>query len=201
MAKIFGVVKDFNDNILRNADVYVKDRDGNNIYEAKTNENGYYEIEIKEKNNFSIFIVKDYAVNYLEYLGTNISIIKDIELNAKIGGLEIYGLNCFRIKGAYPSLSIYFRPMSLLRYKNLDENTRSDLEKDNIKITINDENVKILYVNKVKEYLPEDNLDGYLVQVSLPNNTKYEDYNKIEVEVYDKETKEKGMALTFWKDL
>ncbi len=66
--------------------------------------------------------VKDYAEEYLEYWCRNIKGDADIELNIRIDKLEVYGTNAFVIGGGYDSVLVYFRPMSLIKFKNGEEN-------------------------------------------------------------------------------
>ena len=69
--------------------------------------------------------VKDYAIENLEFWCHDLDLTIDQTLDFKFGKLEIYWTNVFQVKGAYPSLMIYFRPMSLEKYKlGLKDNSR-----------------------------------------------------------------------------
>lgn len=45
----------------------------------------------------------------------NLSIKRDAELNICFNTLEVYGLNVFAVKGAFPALMVYFRPTKSIK--------------------------------------------------------------------------------------
>lgn len=129
--------------------------------------------------------VKDYKENYLEFWCQNINLTRDIFINAKIDQLEIYGLYCFRVLGAYPSLTVYFRPMSLEKYNKQEADILPHITNNFIKVFINNENVKVLKVNRVKEYCGEVCMIAYLMQVSLPEKLLNENEKFLDVQILD----------------
>lgn len=211
MVKLFGKVTDYHGNPLSNVDVLIKDKNFQDIYKAITDEDGYYEIEVKKDIYYAIAIVRDYSVKYLEYWAWNVPMIKDQEINAKINGLEIYAINVFVVQGAYEALMIYFRSMSLQRHKNINLrdsinsnsiiNISPDLSKEDIKVEIENREVNLLEINRVKEYIGQNKyMYSYLIQVELPKNIDRKTYNKVDIELIDRETGERGSGSVFWKE-
>lgn len=205
MVKVYGRVTDFENNPLENAEVFIKDRVFNDVYKTVTNKNGEYEIQIVEGLYYAIAIVKDYTINYLEYWAWNVPVYKNTEISCKIGGLEVYAINCYDIQGAWPSLMIYFRPMSLQLAKDLIAKSVEPIKispmlyKDSIKVSVNNKLTDILELNGIKEYVGEcKRMGAYLIQAQLPHNINKDDYNKIDIEIYNKETDEKGQGCSFW---
>ena len=45
----------------------------------------------------------------------NLSIKQDAELDIRSNILEVYGLNVFAVKGAFPALMVYFRPTKSIK--------------------------------------------------------------------------------------
>lgn len=224
--KLYGKITDFNNMPLSEAVVRLISDKFEDIHVTYTDTNGNYELEVEKGTYYTFFACKDYNINHLEYWAWNVPIFDNMELNARIDGIEIYALNAFRIQGAHPAISLYFRPMSLKKGKKLqelgywDSDTKTDkkavdifdiapeLSNSDIEVYVDDKKVEVLGVNKTLEYVGKniDNKDehmyGYLIQVSLPADyraTKY-DYKKIHVVLNDKETGEKGEGSVFWKE-
>jgi len=214
--KLQGVVTDFNNAPLEGAVVALKNTSFENLYETYTDKDGKYEIEVKKGLYYTFYACKDYRVNYLEYWAWNIPLYEDKVIDAKIDGLEIYGVNIFQVQGGYPALMIYFRPMSLTRGLKLETDGNLDsleiidispeLEKEDIEVYWDDRKMAIYEVNKVMEYGGKikdlnQHIYSYLIQIELPIEYKEKlyKYNKIDIKLKDKETGERGEGTIFWK--
>lgn len=111
---------------------------------------------------------------------------EDKEVIATIDRLELQGLKVFKIDGEYPTISIYFRPISIVKYLQGDKNTSTKLEE--FKVKINDEVCDIKVVNKVKESLGKSKkVQAYLLNVELPKSGLNNFYNSLFLSVKDKE--------------
>jgi len=205
--RIYGRVTDFNGSAIANCNVEIKDADM-----TQTDGNGGYEINVKKGNYTAIAAVKDYAVSQLEYWGWNAPAFDDIEINMRVDAIEVYAVNAFMIQRSRPfnSMMIYFRPMSLSRYKKLTDidlnssgviNISPDLNENNISVAIDGQTVNILTVNKVIEQGIDKpiKLYGYLVQTTLPETESDGGYAKIHISLNDDVTGEKGEGSLFWK--
>lgn len=224
--KIYGKVTDFNNTPLSGAIVRLINNKFEDLYITSTDDDGKYELEIEQGLYYTFYACKDYKINYLEYWAWNVPIFNDMKLDARIDGLELYGLNAFRVQGAYPSISLYFRPMSLKKGKELEElaywnsKTKTDkkfieildicpeLSKKDIEVQIDGEKVEVFEANKILEYCGKADCDknqyiySYLIQIALPasyRNRKYE-YKKIHITLTDRKTGEKGEGSVFWKE-
>ena len=134
-------------------------------------------------NRYSfITAVKEYAVNYLEYWCHNIDLSTDKTLDMIIDSLEIYGLNVFTVEGAYNSLMVYFRPMSLERFQAGEADISPDIR--SIQISVDGQIVEILSQNHVEEYTGDIMLKAFLMQVSNPNEDR--SWKELTVFVFDK---------------
>lgn len=107
--------------------------------------------------------VKEYGINYLEYWCQNISIHANMTLDVSFDKLEIYGLHVFPVKGAGNSLMVYFRPMSLPKFQQ----GMQDIAPENIviKANIDDQEIRVINTNLVKEFAGGRELSAYLIQV------------------------------------
>lgn len=226
--KVFGKVTDFANNSLQGAVVEVKNRRFEAIYKTYTNSAGEYKISVKKGPYMALTAYKDYKIKWLEYWVWNIPAYQDLRINPRIGGIEVYAMNAFRPQGAYPSLFIYFRPMSLKRYQEFEKKKTDKkidiidvspyLSKDDIEVKIDNKPVKILELNRVREYadgiysliaylvqltLPKRSLIAYLIQAAfrlkLPKSKGKFRYTRIDVTVTDTCTEEKGEGCLFWK--
>jgi hypothetical protein len=224
---ISGKVTDFDNNPLQDAQVQIKNDHFKAIYKACTNKKGEYKIYVKKGLYLAFMAYKDYKTKYLEYWAWNVPVDRDLQFNPHIGGLEVYAMNAFVPQGAYPSLLIYFRPMSLQRFHNM-ESTKAfkktsvidispALSAKDIELRIGGKPVKILELNRVEEYaggitsiiayliqstLPKRSMIGYLVQAVLPIKmlgSKKDEYFRIDITLRDAQTGERGEGCLFWK--
>ena len=107
--------------------------------------------------------VRDYGVSYLEYWCQNISLQANMYLNVSFDKLEIYGLHVFSVKGAGNSLMVYFRPMSLPKFQQ----GMQDIAPDGIviKVSIDNQEMRVISTNLVKEFAGGRELSAYLIQI------------------------------------
>lgn len=225
---ISGKVTDFNNNPLQDALVEIKNDNFEAIYKAYTNDNGEYKIFVEKGLYLAFLACKDYKTKYLEYWAWNVPAYQDLQLNPRIGGIEVYAMNAFVPQGAYPSLLIYFRPMSLKRFHNTERTNAlkkqeiidisPDLSRDDVEVKINGNLVKILELNRVKEYaggissliaylvqsaLPRRSIIAYLIYsalpIRIPKIKRDSGYLRIDITLRDTQTGERGEGCLFWK--
>ncbi len=204
--KLYGRVTDFEGRPLGQAGIRVLGRGfERDIAMAVADEQGRYALEIERGTYLAVWICKDYKEKALEYWAWHVPVEDDLELNARVGGLEVYGLNAFWPKHG-PVLMVYFRPMSLKRVQVWEAGPQEDgtlvdiapdLEPDDIEVTIDGEAVPLLGVNKVREETPPHYMDAYLIQVRAEGVLETDAYRKIGVAIVDRETREKGEGSVF----
>lgn len=185
MSLISGTITNKKGNPMEGVYVSLKDSEFEDMFSTLTNENGEYFLEAADGYYPHMYAVREYAENYLEFWCQNINLYENTVINASIDKLEIYGLHCFRIKGGYPALTIYFRPMSLVKQKAGQSNICPDITKDCIKISINGDESKILHLNKVEEYVGNSCVYAYLLQASIPDKLLPRDKNLLDVQIED----------------
>lgn len=158
-----GYVTDKSKAPIANALVEIKGENFVTLYSTESNEDGYFVLDIPNGQYPFLTAVKDYGVNYLEYWCQNISLQANMSLNVSFDKLEIYGLHVFSVKGAGNSLMVYFRPMSLPKFQQGIQ----DIAPDNIiiKATIDNQEMRIINTNMVKEFAGGRELTAYLIQV------------------------------------
>ena len=176
---LYGTVTDKGGSALSSVLVEVKNSGFETIYSAQTDELGHYEIDLPAGLHPFVTAVRDYAETYLEYWCHNLTIRQDMELNIKIDTLEIYGLNYFRIAGAFPALMVYFRPMSLQKFLSQTENIAPDI--NTMKFSADGNELSVLKVNQVEEFIGDCSLCAYLIQIEEPASN----WNKLELEISD----------------
>ena len=208
MPTVYGVVSSSSGAIFDGAQVLIKNEKFEDLYTASTDGQGEYSIEVNAGEYYAMAIVKDYMTRFLEYWAWDVPIFEDVEINARLGGLEVYGVNTFRVQGAWPSIFVYFRPMSLQRHRESGQHTEKDaastiidispnLVEDDIQIVIENQPVRVLQVNKVVERAGGDALYAYLVQAAIPSVRRPCDRLRVDIEVTDRQTGERGEATVF----
>lgn len=176
-----GYTKDKDGNAIAGAAVEIKDAQFQTIYRAQSDIQGYYFIELLAGKYPFLTAVRDYGKDYLEYWCQNIDLTQDRSLDIRFDSLEIYGLHAFEVKGAYPSLMVYFRPMSLEKYKNGETDICPEV--NSIRAFIDGKEVSVLAKNKVWEYIGEGSLGAFLIQVALPSDVRT--WERLDVEIRD----------------
>ena len=158
-----GYVTDKNKLPIANALVEIKGENFVTLFSTESKEDGYYVLDIPKGQYPFLTAVKDYGVNYLEYWCQNISLQADMSLNVSFDKLEIYGLHAFSVKGAGNSLMVYFRPMSLPKFQQ----SVLDIAPEDIviKATIDNQEMRVINTNVVKEFAGGRELTAYLIQV------------------------------------
>ncbi len=197
---LYGHVYDKNGQPLRDAMVCLKDDCFETLQETLTDKEGAYRLCVEQQTYPFLFVVKDYAERYLEFWGSNIVITEDTQIDARIDTLELYGLNCFQIRGGSDraTLSVYFRPMSLDKYKKNEADICPNIDQTSMRVWINDEACDLLVVNEVREYASNHHLRAYLLEVSMPEALQVEARNVLRVQIRDKDTAALGEAVRYF---
>lgn len=161
--RIEGYVTDKNKSPIANALVEVKGDNFVTLFSTESKEDGHYVLDIPAGQYPFLTAVKEYGINYLEYWCQNISLHANMTLDVSFDKLEIYGLHVFAVKGAGNSLMVYFRPMSLPKFQQ----GMQDIAPENIviKASIDDQEIRVINTNLVKEFAGGRELSAYLIQV------------------------------------
>jgi len=210
MIEIRGRVTDFDGNSIEGADVRLKDRRFEDFCKAVSDADGRYCLQVKEGTYIGMYACKDYGAKNLEFWAWNVPASENLEVNPRFDGLELYAMNAWIPQGAYPSLQVYLRPMSLRRIidKGGTEGLKSasvidiapKLAKEDVAVKIDDQDVTMLEINKLKESAgPKQSMLAYLIQTTLPKQRKDKVFHQIQVTIGDPTTDEKGEGVLFWK--
>jgi len=211
--KIYGTVRDYQNRPIDSAHVILLSKGFQPVSRTMTDAEGQYTMNVPEGNYYAMAVVNmnHYKKSRLEFWAWNIPAQEDIRIDAQYDKMEIYALNAFRPQGAYPSYILYFRPMSLTKVlanpKERQEGRKSDispvLDVSEITVKINQEEVNVLSIQKVQEYVANSNgepqyMYGYLIQTELPA-AKAQEYEHFRVILNDRETGDKGEAVLYKK--
>ncbi len=195
-----GRLTDFNGSPLKEGEVLFNDDNFKAIFSTKTDSEGQFEVEIEQRTYPSVFICKDYKIKHLEFWHWNFNPRKDDFLEVKIDGLELYGIKAWETNPTYPGIIIFFRPMSLKKYKELGELNKNtpiliapNLGIEDLRIAVDGKLAKIIGLNKVKEHISaEQYMEAYLAHISIEGMAP--NLKRITIICKDPETLEQGMA-------
>lgn len=201
---IKGIVTDYDGKPIENAMIMLK---GNNfggfVDTTHSDHSGQYLLKVKKGKYSGLAAVRmeDYGKTRLEFWAWEIPAFKDMLLDIQYDRLEVYGVNVFRVQGAYPGYTIYFRPMSLTRFLTADaESGVMDIappaDKIDIQVEINGEKVTLNSVQRVEEFAGKDKMYGYLIHTE-PGKRSNDKYDTIRILVEDKENGDRGEAIYF----
>ncbi len=195
MANIKGITVG-RDGVLASVSIEIKNEKFETMYQAFSDESGKFELCVPDGTYPFLTAVRSYGDQYLEYWAQNVPAQQEQELHIRIDTLEVYGLHAFTVKGAANALSIYFRPMSLERFKAGEADIAPILTENDIAVTVNGRESKVYVVNMVREYIGEEGgyLSACLIQASIPDGV--EEWERIDIAISDPE-KHIGCATLF----
>ena len=208
--RVFGKITYFDGSPVVEGEVSIRDAWFRKAFQTTTDENGDYELTVTKGKYQALYACKDYAVKNLEFWAWDLVVDRDLEINARIGGLEVYAINAFKEQGG-SGFFIYFRPMSLKRSlaTGLSREEREKLPLldevpklliDNVKIKINDQEAKVQDVLMVKRMVDGGtDMFAYFVQPVLPEGWWKENPVRIWITLTDPQTGEKGEGCLFWE--
>lgn len=196
MGIIRGQVRDKENRPIEGVDVSIMNWDFEQIYQTRTDAEGFYALEAPDGHYPFLTAVKDYGEKNLEYWCSQIELEGQLEISCQIDKLELYGLHVFEVKGAAPALTVYFRPMSLVKYLNQETDIAPELTEESLHCYVNGEECEVLVQNAVKEYAPDGLLTAWLIQISRPGNLA--ERNKLELLLRDRDGN-LGMAGLFFR--
>lgn len=175
--------------------IEIKNEKFETLYQTFSDENGKFELSVPDGVYPFLTAVRDYSSRYLEYWAQNVPAQSETELHIRIDTLEVYGLHAFTVKGAARALSIYFRPMSLEKFKAGEADIAPALKAEDISVAVNGLESKVYVVNRVREYIGEGQyLSAFLMQASIPEGT--EEWERVDITICDAE-KHFGCAALF----
>jgi len=205
--RIAGTVTDFGGRTIGGAEVQVVNNQFQPVARTTTGSQGEYELRVPAGRYMALIAVKDYRVRYLEYWSWNLQATSDLAIDPRIGGLEVYALNAFRPQGGYPALMVYFRPMSLRRFKADSARSASgkrlidiapQLVAEDVSVVLDGAALDVLALSRVTEAAgPTQSMVAYLVHVALPKAWPQGATGRLRLTVSDRETGEQGEATLF----
>lgn len=174
-----GYTRDKDLNPIAGANVYVMSERFEPLHQTVSDEKGFYSFDLLAGKYKYLVAVKDYGEKYLEYWCENIDLSEDRSIDARFDTLEVYGLNAFRVNGAFPALMVYFRPMSLKKALAGEKDICPDIT--SIRAFVNGGEVSVLETNKVREFAGDRSMGAYLIQAALPEGVN--DWERVDVEI------------------
>ncbi|PNW27033.1 carboxypeptidase-like regulatory domain-containing protein [Formosa algae] len=203
--KISGKVTDFNGHPLDSVTIRLKNKAFENMYETLSDEEGNYELTVKEDDYYCLYAIKlsEYRVNKLEYWTWNVPVYKDIIINPQYDRLEIYGINVFEPQVTpQETYMVYIRPMSLTKTLQFASEQKLNTEafksakqaeellnhsdklinispdrvfSEELEININGIKSEVLEIHKITEYARGFKMNGFIIQILKPDDSQNTD--------------------------
>lgn len=188
MNSIYGIVRNEQKEPVANAMVALLDTNLQVACSTETDRNGKFLLQANSKFYPHLLVEKEYGKNYLEYWVNNINLKNNLEINPKIGRLELYKLGFFSSMDMeeVKSLMIYFRPISLHHFKANEKVIAPQIKKESVTISINGEFCEIFLMKTITEHTEGDELPitAYAFKISA-DNLDFNGNNRLEVSVTD----------------
>lgn len=201
---ISGSLSNYAGTPLANGVVHLKGKKFKDLFSAKTDKKGQFSIEAPAGQYLSLYVVKDYAEKYLEFWHWGLNLNRNIHRDIKIDTLELYNITAWK---SFGGLMIYFRPMSLIKYRKTGARGANDpkakgtsvlpkLTQSSIKVSVNNVPAPVRKVQVVDEITSSNGrkIEGILVNAGFPSVGGSPDLFEICLDIEDTDTKEKGMG-------
>ena len=176
-----GHTRDKDGSPIAGANVYILSERFEPLHQGLSDEKGFYSFDLPEGEYKYLVAVKDYGEKYLEYWCENIALTEDRTIDARFDTLEVYALNVFRVMGGHPALMVYFRPMSLEKFRAGEADICPDIT--SIRAFVNGGEVSVLETNKVREFAGDRSMSAYLIQAALPEGVN--EWERVDIEIMD----------------
>ena len=140
------------------------------VYQTVSDESGRFSLFVPDGTYPFLTAVRDYGERYLEYWAQDLPAYGELTLNARIDTLEVYGLHAFVVKGAANALTVYFRPMSLQKFRSGEPDIAPTFRAEHLSVAVDGRPCKVYTLDRVREYAGEGNgfLTACLMQTSVP---------------------------------
>ncbi len=171
--------------VLSDVSVELKNERFETIYETVSDEAGRFSLSVPDGTYPFLTAVREYGDRYLEYWAQNVPAQGELTLDVCIDTLEVYGLHAFHVKGAANALTVYFRPMSLQKFRSGAHDIAPKLDKRSITVLVDGQQSEVYSLNRVQEYAGEDAglLTAYLLQASVPRDA--DEWTRVDITVRD----------------
>ena len=137
---------------LKGVVVELKDERFQTVYSAVSGADGGFALEAPEGRYPFLTAVRDYGEKYLEYWAQNVPAQGELTLDVRMDTVEVYGLHAFHIKGAANALTVYFRPMSLQKFKAGEGDIAPELKEENIEAEVDGQRSRVYVCARVREH-------------------------------------------------
>ncbi len=171
--------------ILPGVCVEIKNEQFETLFETVSDEAGHFSLSVPDGVYPFLTAVREYGDRYLEYWAQDVPARGELTLDIRIDAVEVYGLHAFHVKGAANALTVYFRPMSLRKFKARAHDIAPELDKRDVTVLVDGQQSEIYTLNRVQEYAGEDTglLTAYLLQASVPQDA--DKWKQVDVTVRD----------------
>lgn len=188
MNSIYGIVQNEQKEPVANAMVALLDTNFQIAFSTETDKNGKFFLQADSQFYPHFIVEKEYGKTYLEYWANNINLKNNLEINPKIGGLELYKLGFFSSMDMenFKSIMIYFRPISLRHFKANEKVIAPQIKKESVTISINGEFYEILLMKTIIEYTEgvEAPVTAYAFKIAA-DSLDFNGNNRLEVSATD----------------
>ncbi|UTC67674.1 MULTISPECIES: carboxypeptidase regulatory-like domain-containing protein [unclassified Treponema] len=184
MSVVHGVVRDKNKKPVPYAKAALLTERFEVIVSCEADENGCFSMEVESKKYPYFIASKGFHEQFLEFWGHNIDLRNDLEINPKLGKIEIFSLIFFPSLDTDNSMMIYFRPMSLRLLLGGEKAIAPELNTDDITVSINRDFYQIVNMRVISETHDKDvePIKAYALKIMM-DGIEFDGKNKLEISI------------------
>lgn len=197
MSIIKGIVLDKNKKPVSHAKVALLTERFEVIISGEADERGCFSMDAASKKYPYFIASKGFHENFLDFWGYNIDLRNDLEINPKLGKIEIFSLIFFPSLDTDNSMMLYFRPMSSRLILGEEKAIAPELNTDDITVSVNGDFCEIVTMRVINETIDKgvEPIKAYALKIMM-DGIEFDGKNKLEISIIKDE--DYGEAVLFF---
>lgn len=184
MSAVKGIVRDKNKKPVSHAKVALLTERFEVIVSGEADEVGCFCLEAESKKYPYFIASQGFNENFLEFWGYNIDLRQNVEINPKLGKIEIFSLIFFPSLDTDNTMMVYFRPMSSKLLLGEEKAIAPELNTDDITVSINGDFCEIVTMRVINETVDKgvEPIKAYALKIGM-TDIEFDGKNKLEISI------------------
>lgn len=184
MSFVKGIIRDKNKKPVSHAKVALLTERFEIIVSGEADEAGCFCLETESKKYPYFIASKGFNENFLEFWGYNIDLRQNVEINPKLGKIEIFSLIFFPSLDTDNTMMVYFRPMSSKLLLGEEKAIAPELNTDDITVSVNGDFHEIVTMRVINETVDKgyEPIKAYALKIEM-DGIEFDGKNKLEISI------------------
>lgn len=184
MSIIHGIVQDKNKKPVNYAKVALLSDRFEVIVSGEADERGRFSMEVDSRKYPYFIASKGFHEQFLEYWCYNVDLRSDLEINPKLGKIEIFSMVFFPSLDTDNSMMLYFRPMSLRLLMGREGTIAPELTAEDITVSVNGDFYEIVNMRVITETINPgvEPVKAYALKIMM-EGIEFDGKNRLEISI------------------